>query len=155
MATTALKAFVKPQTTSFHFTAQPIARAEKNPSTTTTTTTTPKNTLTLPPQGLLSVKIIAARSLRFASSHSRPYVFAQFDNNEFASREPIAEEDDEIKGVVVPASESSSAARQQQQQQQPPLDINPSDPTKIPSSNGNGLFCLSGQNPIWKQEVDL
>ncbi|WAR59001.1 hypothetical protein PtB15_10B343 [Puccinia triticina] len=150
MAATALKAFVKPPSkSSFHFTTKPITRSEK----TSQEPAVPiKNPLSLPPQGLLSVKIIAARALAFASSRSRPYVFAQFDNNEFASREPIGEEEEETRGIVKPTS-----ARPDQK-----LRLESPDPAlrnqsgMIPTpSDGNGLLCLSGQNPIWKQEVDF
>ncbi|KAI8459804.1 kinase-like domain-containing protein [Phakopsora pachyrhizi] len=105
------------------------------------------NSLALPPKGLLSVKIISASSLRCASSSSRPYVVAQFDNNEFVSREPIGEEEDETKGVA-------NLSRSRDGEKNLVVGALPRRPISI-NSDGNGVYCLSGQNPIWKQEVDF
>ncbi|KAA1138042.1 hypothetical protein PGTUg99_025552 [Puccinia graminis f. sp. tritici] len=165
MATNSLKAFVKTYTTnknhntknSFNFTNQPITRSEKS-STATAASETTENPFTLPPIGLLKVKIVSARALRFAASNSRPYVYASFDNNEFASREPIGEEEKETRGVPT----STISRSQSQDSSKSPQLPSSSEDRRIPTPNnnehqsqGNGLRCLSGQNPIWKQEVDL
>ncbi|KAA1117735.1 hypothetical protein PGT21_021560 [Puccinia graminis f. sp. tritici] len=165
MATNSLKAFVKTYTTnknhntknSFNFTNQPITRSEKS-STATAASETTENPFTLPPIGLLKVKIVSARALRFAASNSRPYVYASFDNNEFASREPIGEEEEETRGVPT----STISRSQSQDSSKSPQLPSPSEDRRIPTPNnnehqsqGNGLRCLSGQNPIWKQEVDF
>lgn len=124
-----------------------------------------KNALAQPPKGLLSVKIISAKALACSSSHSRPYVVAQFDNNEFVSREPIAEDEDESKGVVQNGSRNGGGGSHAHsrsidiaiynQSRAKSDSIIGTDGKGPPESNGNGVFCLSGQNPIWKQEVDL
>ncbi|KAG0145388.1 hypothetical protein CROQUDRAFT_716113 [Cronartium quercuum f. sp. fusiforme G11] len=147
------------------------------------------HSITQPPKGLLSVKIISARALSCTSSHSRPYVVATFDNNEFVSREPIAEEEDEIRGITTNKSNLDSHHHHHHNKS---IDIGTLDSPKTLSnvdstistdgkgpptydenhlhneggqkekekvgkilSNGNGMFCLSGQNPIWKQELDF
>ncbi|POW21283.1 hypothetical protein PSHT_02572 [Puccinia striiformis] len=132
-ATDSLKAFSNKNL--FDFTQKPITRSEKETTT----------LLNLPPLGLLSVKIIQAQSLKHASSRSRPYVFAQFDNNEFTSREPISEEEEEARGVSLNKTATTTTPRSQI------INLHPRISTE---DNGNG-FCLSGQNPVWKQEVDF
>ncbi|KAH9809053.1 kinase-like domain-containing protein [Melampsora americana] len=148
----------------------------------TTISDSSTHALAKPPKGLLSVKIVSARSLVCSSSRSRPYVVAQFDNNEFVSREPIDEDEDESKGNVSspqtrpngpshnptksidvilynqtrPKSDSTIGT----DGKGPPVGSGSSsleeDLQKTPViSNGNGLICLSGQNPIWKQELDF
>jgi len=59
-----------------------------------------------------------------------------------------------VPAALKPASESSARQPQENLILSPPSTVT-SDSTKIPQSEGNGLFCLSGQNPIWKQEVDF
>ncbi|KAI9613792.1 hypothetical protein H4Q26_009639 [Puccinia striiformis f. sp. tritici PST-130] len=100
-ATDSLKAFSNKNL--FDFTQKPITRSEKETTT----------LLNLPPLGLLSVKIIQAQSLKHASSRSRPYVFAQFDNNEFTSREPISEEEEEARGVSLNKTATTTTPRSQ------------------------------------------
>ncbi|KNF05658.1 AGC/AKT protein kinase [Puccinia striiformis f. sp. tritici PST-78] len=133
-ATDSLKAFSNKNL--FDFTQKPITRSEKETTT----------LLNLPPLGLLSVKIIQAQSLKHASSRSRPYVFAQFDNNEFTSREPISEEEEEARGVSLNKTATTTTTPRSQI-----INLHPRISTE---DNGNG-FCLSGQNPVWKQEVDF
>ncbi|KAM0753060.1 kinase-like protein [Meredithblackwellia eburnea MCA 4105] len=58
------------------------------------------------PKGKLSVKLIAARHLSSPSAASRPYVVVTFDQNEFVSREPIREEDEEATGFAIPKEEA-------------------------------------------------
>ncbi|EGG06077.1 uncharacterized protein MELLADRAFT_116646 [Melampsora larici-populina 98AG31] len=150
-------------------------------------TTSPSNlsepqthSIAKPPKGLLSVKIVSARSLVCSSSRSRPYVVAQFDNNEFVSREPIEEDQDESKGNVSSVQNGSvgkggGGGHQSGKsidvilynQSRPKSDSTIGTDGKGPPvgeemeseirglDHGNGSVGLSGQNPIWKQELDF
>lgn len=127
-----------------------------------------------PPRGQLSIKLHSARNL--AASHSaRPYVVAAYDNSEFVSREPIAEDESEVRGVAAklrerkdttigtdgkgppapapPSGQNMAAVGEEDRENVHPNRQASLKPNR--ESNGNGLFCLSGQNPIWKHEVDL
>lgn len=161
---------------------QEIRKSLSNRSLTTSPSTiedTSTHAIAKPPKGLLSVKIVSARSLACSSSRARPYVVAQFDNNEFVSREPIGEDEDESKGnVSSPQSRLNGSAGGHNpgksidvilyNQTRPKSDSTIGTDGKGPPSseqerlektpvlsNGNGLVCLSGQNPIWKQELDF
>ncbi|THH20139.1 hypothetical protein EW146_g1173 [Bondarzewia mesenterica] len=64
---------------------------------------------TVPSKGQIHVKIISARGLNVRSIHSRPYVVAVFEQNEFVSRDPTDESDKEVKGVATNLSRTSSS----------------------------------------------
>lgn len=51
-------------------------------------------------RGQIHVKLIQARGLSIKSPHARPYVVVQFEQNDFVSRDPIAESDKEAKGTA-------------------------------------------------------
>ncbi|CAL1700924.1 unnamed protein product [Somion occarium] len=60
-------------------------------------------------KGQIHVKLIQARGLNVRSSHARPYVVVQFEQNEFVSRDPTDESDKEVKGVATTLSRNSSS----------------------------------------------
>jgi hypothetical protein len=59
------------------------------------------------PKGKLLVKLICARNLASPSVNSRPYAVVTFDQNEFVSREPIREDDEEVVGIPTVRAEGS------------------------------------------------
>ena len=73
----------------------------------TATTAPPPPTGPASSKGQIHVKLIQARGLNVRSIHARPYVVVQFEQNEFVSRDPIAETDKEVKGT---ATSTTSAA---------------------------------------------
>ncbi|KAF8592617.1 kinase-like protein [Ramaria rubella] len=76
--------------------ASPASNASSVPSTTSA-------------KGQLHVKLIQARGLHVQSSHARPYVVVQFEQNEFVSREPTSESEKEVKGVATNMSRNGSS----------------------------------------------
>ncbi|KAG8787453.1 hypothetical protein FRC15_009156 [Serendipita sp. 397] len=70
-------------------------------------TSTTKSSTTAP-RGQLHVKLIQARGLAVKSAHSRPYVVVVYEQNEFISREPIHEDEKEVKGKPNPLSRQPS-----------------------------------------------
>ena len=99
----------------FSFKTQPSALARKKET-------------ALAPRGKLFVKLISARRLSAPSSASRPYVVVTFDQNEFVSREPIHEEEEEVTGLAVVID-----------------DTRPKAPSPILSTNGGSSASKSGE----------
>ncbi|KZT74293.1 Pkinase-domain-containing protein [Daedalea quercina L-15889] len=121
-----------------------------------------------PSKGQIRVKLIQARGLSVRSSHSKPYVVVQFEQNEFVGRDPIEETDKEAKGIATNLSRQSSStaisALTAVSKANPSKDGKGSlsgSPTTTngggPKSGLNGLFGsrISAVNPVWKHEVSF
>ncbi|BFZ62958.1 Serine/threonine-protein kinase [Saitoella coloradoensis] len=61
-----------------------------------------------PPRGRLTLTIVQARNLKISNPNAIPYVVCTFEGNEFITREPVPENDDMARGVVIPKSRQSS-----------------------------------------------
>lgn len=124
----------------FSFKTQPAALARKKDSGSS-------------PKGKLFVKLIAARHLSAPSAASRPYVVVTFDQNEFVSREPIHEEEEEAVGVARvkgdaspgpaakgPPSPSNGAAKlPEEPMNSPPTNVSTLSPPPLGSGLGRAL----------------
>lgn len=62
--------------------------------------------------GQIHVKLIEARGLNVTSSAARPYVVVQFEQNEFVSRDPIADGEREVRGTPRPTLGSRQSSAQ-------------------------------------------
>ncbi|KAF8204937.1 Pkinase-domain-containing protein [Pholiota molesta] len=171
---------------------QPPLGKKSAPSTSTSTSTSTSSASsatpsTTPPQvatskGQLHVKLIQSRGLNVRSIHAKPYVVVQFEQNEFVSRDPIAETDKEVKGTPVNLSRQTSsnaisalgaigskaaAHDAKRKSSKGSKEISPSSSLVSaasrallsPSAGGisNGLLGgrLSAHNPVWKHEVSF
>jgi serine/threonine protein kinase SCH9 len=121
-------------------------------------------------KGQIHVKLIQARGLNVRSSSARPYVVAEFEQNEFISRDPTDETDKEVKGTPVNPSRTNSSnaisalgaigskaitADRGSANASPSSSVSSSS-SKSTSGLSNGLFGrLSAHNPVWKHEVSL
>jgi hypothetical protein len=136
---------------------------------------------TSPPQitaskGQIHIKLIQARGLNVRTSSARPYVVAEFEQNEFISRDPTDETDKEVKGIATNLSRTSSsnaisalgaigsrvAASDTNRRDRGSANPSPSSSLSsnksalVTSGLSNGLFGrLSAHNPVWKHEVSL
>ncbi|TFY83934.1 hypothetical protein EWM64_g52 [Hericium alpestre] len=132
-------------------------------------------------KGQIHVKLISARGLNVPSIHSRPYVVVVFEQNEFVSRDPIAESDKEVKGVAISRAPSSvainalgaigskaaaqdAALRARGTSTSTPSSSGSSSSKSslsVPKPSGNqtpiGLLGgrMSAHNPVWKHEVSF
>jgi hypothetical protein len=61
------------------------------------------------PLGQIHVKLLAARGLRVPNARAVPYVLAEFEQNEFVSRDPVEPAGSEAKGAPVPLTRAPSA----------------------------------------------
>ena len=121
-----------------------------------------------PSKGQIHVKLIQARGLNVRSSHSKPYVVVQFEQNEFVGRDPIEETEKEAKGIATNLSRQSSStaisaltAVTKGNSSKDGRSSQSGSPTSanggVPKSGLNGLFGsrISAVNPVWKHEVSL
>lgn len=127
-------------------------------------------------KGQIHVKLIQARGLNVRTSSARPYVVAEFEQNEFISRDPTDETDKEVKGIAINVSRTNSsgaisalgaigskaAASDANKRDKGSASSSPSSSLSScksasgPSGLSNGLFGrLSAHNPVWKHEVSL
>lgn len=124
-------------------------------------------------KGQIHVKLIQARGLNVRSSSARPYVVAEFEQNEFISRDPTDETDKEVKGTAINPSRTNSSnaisalgaisskptasdtSKRGSANTSPSSSVS-SGSTKSASGLSNGLFGrLSAHNPVWKHEVSF
>lgn len=129
-------------------------------------------------KGQLHLKLIQARALNVRSIRAKPYAVVQFEQNEFVSRDPIAETDKEVKGTPTNLSRQASSnaisalgaigskaaaldARRKNskgsKESSPSSSlISAASKALLPTSN-SGLLGgrLSAHNPVWKHEVTL
>ncbi len=113
-------------------------------------------------RGQIHVKVIQARGLSVRSIQSKPYVVAQFENNEFISRDPIPDNEKEVKGTPQPLSRNNSStalatlanvagsglSRAFEKARLPPIGL--ADKQLNPWHT-----MMSPHNPQWKHEVSL
>ncbi|KAF8974603.1 kinase-like domain-containing protein [Flammula alnicola] len=157
-----------------------LASTSSSSSSSSSSSTSPPQTVTS--KGQIHVKLIQARGLNVRGIHARPYVVVQFEQNEFVSRDPIAETDKEVKGTAVNLSRQTSsnaisalgaigskaAALDAKRKGSKGSTKEPSPPSSLvaaaskallpaPSSGlSSGLFGrLSAHNPVWKHEVSF
>ncbi|KAG5343020.1 hypothetical protein C0989_000010 [Termitomyces sp. Mn162] len=113
-------------------------------------------------KGQIHVKLIQARGLSVRAPSARPYVVAQFEKNEFVSRDPTSESDKEVKGIPTDLSRTSSSnaisalgaiGTKAALRERNLSNASSTSSTKPPP---NGLFArLSPHNPVWKHEVSF
>lgn len=143
----------------------------------------PTYTTTSSSLGQIHVKLIEARGLNITNASARPYVVVQFEQNEFISRDPIAEGEREVRGVPRPTMGSRQSSAQNlataamnalgaignkdQARRKGSNGSNGSSGSSTAassssatvvsttSSTGGGLFGRLSQNPVWKHEVSL
>lgn len=147
--------------------------APSSSSSSNSTTSTPH--VVTSSKGQIHVKILQARGLNVRSSSARPYVVAEFEQNEFISRDPTDETDKEVKGTATNPSRTNSSsalsalgaigskAISPESTKQDRSSNNPSPSSSVSSGSSksasglaNGLFGrLSAHNPVWKHEVSL
>ncbi|KDQ20690.1 hypothetical protein BOTBODRAFT_26708 [Botryobasidium botryosum FD-172 SS1] len=125
-------------------------------------------------KGQIHVKLIQARGLSVVSPDARPYVVVQFEQNEFVSREPIAETEKEVKGRPVTLSRNSSStalsalglgasgiARAFDAAVRSRASTTSNSSAESGSPNGSGMRTpglfgsVSAHNPTWKHEVSF
>ncbi|KAG6820451.1 hypothetical protein H0H93_000447 [Arthromyces matolae] len=125
-------------------------------------------------KGQIHVKLIQARGLNVRASSARPYVVAQFEQNEFVSRDPTEESDKEVKGTATNISRNSSsnaisalgaignkvaaldASRRERNLSNASSNSSASSSKSSTAGLSNGLFGrLSAHNPVWKHEVSF
>src|ERR1700761_7785307 len=95
---------LKPNATSAHKKSQLSLSSSSNKSSTASSASSSAATAVnsaSSSKGQLHLKLLSARSLNVSSHSSRPYVVVQYDNNEFVSREPIAESEKEVKSAAL------------------------------------------------------
>jgi len=156
-------------------------RALRNKSTTPSSSSSSHSTTSAPQvtssKGQIHVKLIQARGLNVRAPSARPYVVAEFEQNEFISRDPTDETDKEVKGTPTnpsrtnssnaisalgaigskaPVSETSKRDRGSANTSPSSSVSSGSSTSKSTSGLSNGLFGrLSAHNPVWKHEVSF
>ncbi|KAH9006919.1 serine/threonine protein kinase [Lactarius hatsudake] len=126
-------------------------------------------------KGQIHVKLISARGLNVPSLDSRPYVVVVFENNEFVSRDPTDEGDEEVKGIATNLSHTSiavsalgaigsKAVAQEatlRTRRQSPISSSSTSSLSVPAVSGprtplTGLLGhVSAQDPVWMHEVSF
>ena len=156
-------------------------RALRNKSTTPSSSSSSHSATSTPQvtssKGQIHVKLIQARGLNVRASSARPYVVAEFEQNEFISRDPTDETDKEVKGIPTNPSRTNSSnaisalgaigskavISESSKRDRGSANTSPSssvssgsNTSKFTSGLSNGLFGrLSAHNPVWKHEVSL
>ena len=156
-------------------------RALRNKSTTPSSSSSSHSAASTPQvtssKGQIHVKLIQARGLNVRASSARPYVVAEFEQNEFISRDPTDETDKEVKGTPTNPSRTNSSnaisalgaigskatISETSKRDRGSANTSPSSSVSSSSSTSkstsglsNGLFGrLSAHNPVWKHEVSL
>ena len=136
-------------------------------------------------RGQIHVKLLQGRGLNVRSVKSRPYIVVEFEQNEFISRDPIAESEKEVRGVATTLSRTSSSTalnalgaiqnsrafdivkRAKSSANSTPRSSVSSGPSALPtgmngvnglasgSSSFGGFGGMSAYNPVWKHQVSL